>query len=415
MATIAYIANSYPSPVEPYVREEIRELRRRGCIVISCSARRVNRENNAGGPDDDVLSLLPISVHLALRGLWFWLKRFASIADIVRFVLFRGHVSLNRRFRALIHTWLGACYALLLQDRDVLHIHAHHGYFSSWIALSAARFLDVGFSLTLHGSDLLLNPAWLDLKLANCEFCMTVSEFNRDHILTNYPEIPTSKILVQHLGVDVSDGKPQILAPQCRFTLLAVGRLHGVKDHAFLIHACKELQLRKLDFSCWIAGEGPERASLERLITNLGLKDKVYLLGHLSRAQVDVCYRNADLIVLTSRSEGIPLVLMEAMARRKLVLAPSITGIPELIVDGVTGYVYSPGCIDDFIRQVERVHDLTDTSTIISAARQHILRYFNRGTNLMSFSTTFLNQLNVSQSRDTRKADAHADPLLQQI
>ena len=133
--------------------------------------------------------------------------------------------------------------------------------------------------------------------------------------------------------------------------MLAVGRLHPVKDHAFLLRACHELKTSGADFACLIAGEGPERPWLEHLIRNLGLEDQVKLLGHLSRQQLDACYELCDLVVLTSRSEGIPLVLMEAMARGKIVLAPAITGIPELVKDGETGFLYRAGFAGRLRRQ----------------------------------------------------------------
>ena len=123
-------------------------------------------------------------------------------------------------------------------------------------------------------------------------------------------------------------------------TLLAVGRLHPVKDHAFLIEACRQLQSFDVRFECMIAGEGPERRHLEVLIRKYGLEDRVTLLGHVRREQMGSLYDRADLVVLTSRSEGIPLVLMEAMARGKIVLAPAITGIPELVITGKSGFLY---------------------------------------------------------------------------
>ena len=75
------------------------------------------------------------------------------------------------------------------QDRGVDHIHVHHGYFGSWIGMVAARLLGVNFSMTLHGSDLLLNGAYLDTKLKHCRFCVTISEYNRRYILEHFPAI----------------------------------------------------------------------------------------------------------------------------------------------------------------------------------------------------------------------------------
>ena len=90
----------------------------------------------------------------------------------------------------------------------------------------------------------------------------------------------------------------------------------------------------------------------ERQINKSGLQQRIRLLGAIPRDEMDSLYRRADMVVLTSRSEGIPLVLMEAMARERIVLAPAITGIPELVIPGTTGFLYRRGAIDDFVTRV---------------------------------------------------------------
>jgi glycosyltransferase involved in cell wall biosynthesis len=298
---------------------------------------------------------------------------------------------------------LGAYYALLLEGRGVEHIHAHHGYFASWIAMVAARLLGISFSITLHGSDLLLHKAYLDTKLQNCSFCVTVSEFNRQHILEHFPNIRPDKAIVQHLGIasavqDFPENSAG-LSPAL-FVMLAVGRLHAVKDHAFLIRACRRLKARGTNCLCLIAGEGDERTELERLIKDLGLQAEVKLLGHLPRHQLDSCYALADLVVLTSRSEGIPLVLMEAMARGKVVLAPNITGIPELVLDGRTGFLYRSGSLDDFVSRVEMIREsISGLTPVCSAAQQHVSRNFDRDTNLAAFGELFLTRMSGGAQR----------------
>src|SRR5208282_3870652 len=183
------------------------------------------------------------------------------------------------------------------------------------------------------------------------------------------------------------------------FTLLAVGRLHAVKDHAFLVRACARLRDGGLDFECWIAGEGPERHRLECLIRKNRLQDQLKLFGHVGQRQMETLYGRADLVVLTSRSEGIPLVLMEAMARGRIVLAPAITGIPELVIPGETGFLYQAGVVDDFVDKVFFLSALLrehagDSARLIDwvrhAARVQVLHNFNRSTNLAHFSDEFL-------------------------
>ena len=89
------------------------------------------------------------------------------------------------------------------RGQDVDRIHVHHGYFGSWIGMTAARLLNAGFSMTLHGSDLLRNAAYLDLKLGQCDFCVTISDYNRDYILQRSPNVDPHDIVVSRLGVDV--------------------------------------------------------------------------------------------------------------------------------------------------------------------------------------------------------------------
>ena len=279
------------------------------------------------------------------------------------------------------------------------------------MALVAARLLGIGFSFTLHGSDLLVHRDLLAAKLHACRFCVTVSDYNREHILRNHPATPASKVIVQRLGVDrvplsdASPAKPQ----QRRFCLLSVGRLHSVKNYRFLIQACAALRAEGLDFLCWIAGEGPERAALERLIDELRLRNHVLLLGHVPRNDLPGYYRYADLVVLTSRSEGLPVVLMEAMAHGRLVLAPAMTGIPELIEHQRNGFLYLPGSLTDFVGMAQWILDHKSLlAEVERAAAETIATSYDRRRNVSQFADEFLRR--ISQPEPT-----YANSLLQQV
>jgi len=206
--------------------------------------------------------------------------------------------------------------------------------------------------------------------------------------------------------------------------LLAVGRLHVVKDHAFLVRACARLVTVGVDVECLIAGDGPERNRLQALIQECQLEHRVTLLGHVVREQMDSLYSRADVVVLTSRSEGIPLVLMEAMARSKIVIAPAITGIPELVIGGKTGLLYDPGSLNNLVDCLVFVHSawLRNTGArdrdqralkldwIRHAARVQVQHNFNRKTNLERFADLFLRR-----TADERKALSDENLVLQQI
>jgi len=419
MTTIAYIANQFPSPLEPYVIDEIMELRRRGTQVICCSGKRVS----------------PHQLSLAERAFWKETNFFQPLSDeeLVRAVrrlaadrhslwqllkplLWERGTSPVRRVRALGHTVMGAALAEQLAPLEVEHIHAHHGYFASWMALAAARLLGIGFSFTLHGSDLLRRADLLSAKLRACQFCVTVSDYNRQFILRNYPSAPAEKIIVQRLGVDRVLPWPRSASPaeaefeeKRRLCLLSVGRLHRVKDHRFLIQACAGLRENGVDFVCWIVGEGPERSALEHQILASGLQERVTLIGRVPRADLHGYYRYADLVVMTSKSEGIPVVLMEAMAHAKLVLAPAITGIPELVQHQRTGFLYQPGSLADFVSAVSWIYANKSSLTgIQGAAAASIAASYNRQRNVRAFADQFL--ASISQPEGD-----HADSVLQQV
>jgi colanic acid/amylovoran biosynthesis glycosyltransferase len=428
MLTVAYLANQFPSSVEPYVTEEILELRRRGVRVIAGSVRKPRTFSAARCVPE--VALQPLSAITLLQAMGLLVRRWGRIRPLIVRIIFRGREGPWQRVKALAHTCLGAAYAVLLERRGVGHIHVHHGYFGSWIAMVAARLLGVGFSVTLHGSDLLLHGVYLDAKLENCDFCLTVSEYNRRYILERYPEVDAEKVVVARLGVD---GSERTMLPVRRvktsesFQILAVGRLHAVKDHAFLVRACARLQDLDVPFECSIAGDGPERRNLERLIRECCLGGRVSLLGSVAREKMVSHYDRADVVVLTSRSEGIPLVLMEAMARGRIVLAPEITGIPELVTSGQTGFLYQSGSLDAFVARLLFVRSLLQARSnpdrhpdIPQAARQldwirhaaqvQVRHNFNRNKNLESFGDLFLDRVAPQTG-----SIAHENLVLQQI
>lgn len=398
MPTIAYLANLFPSSLEPYVVEEIRELRKRGVSVIPCSVRRAGPglSEDLKAWTGETVYLEPLQFRLLLRAGWLCVRKISRLKGFFLRTLSRK-TSTEHRLRALLHTLLGAYYALLLEKHQLKHIHVHHGYFGSWIAMVAARILGIPFSMTLHGSDLLIHAAYLDTKLKECQFCVTVSEFNRQHILEAYPETDPATIFVRRMGVDchAPAARPRLRdSVDSPLTILAVGRLHPVKNYAFLVRACHLMKSRGLRFMCSIVGEGPERPYLEKLIRDLHLELEIRLHGQLTRHEVDQHYEKADLIVLTSHSEGIPLVLMEAMAGGKVVLAPAITGIPELVIDGRTGFLYQAGSLEDFVAQVELIVAARAALTPVrQAAREQVLQHFNREKNLAAFCDLLLSQL----------------------
>jgi colanic acid/amylovoran biosynthesis glycosyltransferase len=418
---IAYIANEFPSPLEPYVMDEIGELRDRGVNVVCCSGKRVSprylqpAENNFW---EQTHFFQPLSDQELMQALRRLAGNRHKLWQILRPLLSERDTSPYRRLRTLAHTVMGAALAEKLEPLDVTHIHSHHGYFASWMALTAARLLDIGFSFTLHGSDLLQRADLLQAKLQACLFCVTISEFNREYILNKYPSVRSEQIVVERLGVDHATIERVRPRPNSEdppnpnngsFRILSVGRLHTVKNHRFLLQACSSLREQGLDFLCLIIGEGPERIALENLITSLHLEGRVLLLGHKPHKELFSYYRDSDLVVMTSKSEGIPVVLMEAMAHQKLVLAPSITGIPELVEHARTGFLYQSGSLPDFISAIAWIYEhQTSLAGVQRAAAASVAASYDRRRNLSSFADKFLARISPLEAH-------RAHPLLQQV
>lgn len=407
MLKIAYLANQFPSPVEPYVTEEIDELRRRGVEVLAGTVWKPKRQLAEGSSQSESVSILalePIRLIVLFQAICLLIRRWKRISRFVKRALVQGKESPSRRLKAILHTLLGAYYAVLLQKHDVDHVHVHHGYFGSWIGMVAASLLGIEFSLTLHGSDLLIHDAYLDTKLKNCRFCITISDYNRSYMSKRFPEVDRQKIIVSRLGVDT---KAKMAIPflhrrtkRGEFNMLSAGRLHVVKNHAFLILACARLRDVGVSFKCSIAGAGPELKRLETLIQENRLQECVKLVGHVVHSDIDFLYRSADLFVMTSISEGIPLVLMEAMTRGTIVLAPDITGIPELVIPGKTGFLYQPGNLEDFVHRILFLQKLLDEDPsqnrlpwIRHAGEAQVRNNFSRSNNLWRFGATFVKQV----------------------
>jgi glycosyltransferase involved in cell wall biosynthesis len=268
--------------------------------------------------------------------------------------------------------------------------------------------------MTLHGSDLLVRADYLDCKLRHCRFCITISEFNRNYICQHYPSIDPGKILVHRLGVDVNFWRPvPRSANHLFFSILSVGRLHPIKNHEFLIRACHELKGAGLNFRCTIAGEGDERERLQNLIRKLRLGNDVTLCGHVRREQLPLLYSRADVVVLTSRCEGIPQTLMEAMAMERTVLAPEITGIPELIASERTGFLYEANSMPDFVVKLAHIAAASlSLDELRHEARRQVDTNFNHHWNLRSWAHDFLRHIDA---RTDNEELLYANPVLQQV
>jgi len=249
-----------------------------------------------------------------------------------------------------------AVLALKIHERGIRHLHAHFGTQAATIARLAARFAAVTYSITAHAKDIYheySEPVNLARKIADAAFTITVSDYNLAHLREQYPaEAPVYRI---YNGLDLEQfpyHAPENRPPH----LLAVGRLVEKKGFPDLIDAIAALRERGINCTCDIIGDGNQRETLAAHIARLQLADRVRLLGNRSQAEVKNHIRQAAMLIAPSiisadgDRDGLPTILVEAMALGTPCISTNIVGIPELIHDGDTLQI-GIGAIPDAVLQ----------------------------------------------------------------
>ena len=294
----------------------------------------------------------------------------------------------------------------------VRHLHAHfanHPALAAWIV---HRLSDIGYSFTAHGSDLHIDQKMLAQKIDEARFVVTISLYNRAFIAEHVGPARADKVHVVHCGVDTELFRPlewpRPTAAEGPLRILCIAALRDVKGHHHLIAACAILATRGIAFRCELVGEGPLRKDIEHQITSLGLADRVLLLGPLPRERILTKLRQeTDVVALTSilaprgNREGIPVTLMEAMACALPVVSSRLSGIPELVEDGISGLLAEPGNAAEIADILERLAmDPALRAMLGNAARERIVAAFDIHRNAAELGRLFQDYLAVPRTGD---------------
>jgi len=212
--------------------------------------------------------------------------------------------------------------------------------------MMAADLIGIPWSVTIHSYDLYVETALLPAKLRSAAFVATVSNLNVNYLRDNFPAAEGCNLHVVRCGIDLEDFLPRPQPENTRPVILGIGRLVELKGFQTLIEALAVLRNRGINAQCFIAGEGPEKERLQRLVEQLGLQDAVYLPGRLMQNDLREYYKRADVLAQPScvreYQDNIPVVLIEAMAMTIPVVSTNISAIPELVRDGETGLLVEP-------------------------------------------------------------------------
>jgi colanic acid/amylovoran biosynthesis glycosyltransferase len=346
---IAYFVNQYPKVSHSFIRREILAMERQGFEVRRIALRGWKEslpdaeDRQEQGKTQYVLrtGLLGLLVPLLLGLLRSPLKMYAAFCLAIR-------VSRQTDGRLLHHLVCVAEASRILSwivKSGASHLHAHFGTNSAEIAMQIRVLGGPPFSFTVHGPDEFLAPLGLEDKISRSAFVVAISSFGRSQLYLRTAAALWPKIRVVHCGLEPSFHSEGTSTRISDSRLVCVGRLCEAKGQLLLIDAVARLKKRGVHLDLILAGDGPMRTEIENMVREFGLQDRVRITGWISSDRVREEILAARAMVLPSFAEGLPVVIMEALALRRPVITTYIAGIPELVKAGENGWLIPAGSI----------------------------------------------------------------------
>jgi glycosyltransferase involved in cell wall biosynthesis len=353
---IAYIAGQFPLRSETFVYREVRELRRRGWDVTCISLRPTT---DAPESSDDLTTGL-ITVYdpqTPPSGLGL-----AALPDAI----FPGEsVGVRDRAKLIYQARVASGLARRLQELSITHIHAHFAHAPATIGMYAAMAMNIPFSFTGHANDLFQRRALLKRKLQRAKFVSCISEEHRKLYNSIHPRSDTAYPIIR-CGVDIASFNIEPRTPNPISKILTVCRLVEKKGVDTLIRAFAQLDT---DAELLIAGDGPQRAELEQIASTSGKAGQVHFLGAVSNERVRALLQSSDIFALPCRvdrngdKDGIPVVLMEAMACGLPVISGDLPAIRELVIHDQTGLLVDGSQLEPTADALRRLLNDPDVAT----------------------------------------------------
>jgi glycosyltransferase involved in cell wall biosynthesis len=356
---VAYLINQYPKISHTFIRREIVALEQKGVEVIRFALRGwddecVNGEDRQeqertryvlrGGGVPLVLASIRTFVTSPVR---FW--------GALKLALATGRWSDRPLAYHLIYL-AEACRLLPWIERSgATHIHAHFGTNAAEVAMLTRVLGGPPYSITIHGPEEFDKPHALNLgeKVRRSAFTVAISSFGRSQIYRWIERAHWEKVNVVHCGIDAAFHEGAVQRVRVAPKLVSLGRLSPEKGQLLLVEAAALLAAKGVVFELTLIGDGPLRSAIEALIKDRGLGDRIRLTGSLSSTQLRDEILGARALVLPSFAEGLPIVIMEAMALRRPVLATWVAGVPELVRDGIDGWLFPAGSVESLAAAME--------------------------------------------------------------
>ena len=381
---IAYLVSQYPAPSHTFIRREIAALRRRGVKIDIFSVRQPLPEEVMSDVDradrDETTYLLPAGA-LAVLGnnLRMFMRSPLAWTGALAYSLRHRNRGARALLYAIFYFLEGMLLAEHLRRRGVEHLHNHFANAGSHVALVATRYLGIRLSLTLHGlCDFdFPNGPLLGEKIRESAFVACATQYGVAQAMRLSPPAQWAKLFVARCGVELEKLPPRRPADASGGTrpvrIICVGRLSPEKGQLGLIDAFARARKAGLDAELVLVGDGPDRAAVMARVIAAGVGGHVKLLGRLPEERALEETARSDVLVLASFMEGLPVVLMEAMALGVPVIAPDVAGIPELVEQGRTGLLFTAGDWDQLAARMRTIgQDPALRERLAAAARRRI-------------------------------------------
>jgi glycosyltransferase involved in cell wall biosynthesis len=378
---IDYVLSTYPSTPEVFIYREIKELLDNGHTVrVLCLRPKLLQKNQSLNyitgeveviyPSSNPFSYLVSTIFLLLHGksVFLTLEFFRSLPSLLSKkslfkILFSGFCIDNLSYRTKY------------SRQPFNHLHSHHLFLSTYACYQFAKLHSATYSLTLHTLSCLYSESLLKNILSKAVFLRTISSEIEPH----FNLLLQDKSKFHHItnGIDPAEFVfNPIVNIESRLNLIAVGALYDKKGFDTLIFACSKLRDYGINFSCGIFGEGPERKKLEHLILSLSLNDQVEIRGFRKAESIIKKIADSDMLIMPSRlpsrstRDGLPTVIIEAMASGTPVIASNFAGIPDIVKHRITGLLVQPEDHREIANAiVELLYNNDLRATIIENAR----------------------------------------------
>jgi glycosyltransferase involved in cell wall biosynthesis len=408
--TIGYVLKRYPRLSETFILQEILGLERLGLQlyifaimdpheeIVHADVQRVRAPVHylRTSPLADAVHMLWSHARLFFRAPRGYLSAFKHVLDT-------RQPNWNGLYLALRHFMEAGYLVELVRRYRIDHLHAHFANNPTSLARFAQLLIGVPFSFTAHAKDIYtVDPCRLADKIQYGDFTVTCTAYNRQYLNSLIerwqPAAAASKVHLIYHGIDIARfrsrrlASPTTNAPQ----ILSIGRLVTKKGHSDLIQACKLLKQKGYRFNCDIYGAGPLQSELEDIIRQLDVGDRVSLQGARPQEELIAIYQSADVFVLApfimedGDRDGLPNVLLEAMACGLPVIASNISGIPELITNGETGLLVEPRDVRELASALGRL--LADSSLrarLAAAGQRRVEQHFAAESNFRALAALF--------------------------